>query len=56
MLISAPYLFCIVPGERKAGATAAALTGEISEACPASILRTKKGCRMYIDRDCAVKL
>ena len=56
MLVSAPYLFCIVPGERKAGATAAALTGEISEACPASILRTKKGCRMYIDRDCASKL
>jgi glucosamine-6-phosphate deaminase len=56
MLISAKYLFCIVPGERKAAATAAALTGAISEKCPASILRTHQGCRMYIDKACASKL
>jgi glucosamine-6-phosphate deaminase len=51
-LLSAGELFCIVPGHRKARAVADALTGEISEACPASILR-KKRCRMYIDRECA---
>jgi len=55
-LLSAKHLFCIVPGERKAAATAAALTGEISEKCPASILRTHKGCRMYIDKACAKEL
>ncbi|HOP74448.1 MAG TPA: glucosamine-6-phosphate deaminase [Bacillota bacterium] len=55
-LLSANYLFCIVPGERKAVATNAALTGEISEKCPASILRTHKGCRMYIDKACAKDL
>lgn len=56
MLLSAEYLFCIVPGERKAAATAAALTGEISEKCPASILRTHQGCRMFIDKACAKEL
>jgi len=55
-LVSAAHLFCIVPGERKAAATAAALTGEVSEKCPASILQLQKGCRMYIDRDCAAQL
>lgn len=52
-LLSAKYLFCIVPGKLKAAATAAALTGEISTKCPASILRTHKNCRMYIDKACA---
>ncbi len=56
VLVSAKHLFCIVPGKLKAAATAAALTGEISEKCPASILRTHKGCRMYIDKACAEKL
>lgn len=55
-LVSAPHLFCIVPGERKADATTAALTGEVNEKCPASILQLRKGCRMYIDKDCARKL
>ncbi len=55
-LISAVHIFCIVPGERKADATASALKGEISEECPASILQLKKGCRMYIDSACAQKL
>ncbi|MEM1483331.1 glucosamine-6-phosphate deaminase [Oscillospiraceae bacterium PP1C4] len=55
-LVCAPHLFCIVPGDRKAAATAAALTGEVSEKCPASILQLQKGCRMYIDRDCAAEL
>ncbi|HBN80392.1 MAG TPA: glucosamine-6-phosphate deaminase [Ruminococcaceae bacterium] len=55
-LVSAPYLFCIVPGERKAKAVADALTGEIGESCPASILRLKKGCRMYLDKASAAGL
>jgi len=55
-LLSARHVFCIVPGERKAAATAAALMGEITTACPAGILRKKTGTRMYIDTHCAVGL
>ncbi len=55
-LVHAPYQFCIVPGKLKAKAVAAALTGEISESCPASILRQQKGCRMYLDKDSASEL
>lgn len=52
-MVRAQYIYCIVPGDRKAAATAAALTGEISTACPASILRNHENCRMYIDKACA---
>jgi len=52
-LVSSRYIFCIVPTEKKRRATAAALTGPVSEACPASILRKIKNVRMYIDKDCA---
>lgn len=52
-LISSKYIFCIVPTEKKRTATKLALTGPISEDCPASILRTKDNSRIYIDRDCA---
>ena len=55
-LLSAPHIFCIVPGSRKAKATAAALEGEVNEECPASILQKKRGCRMYIDIDSASDL
>ncbi|MGM9974469.1 MAG: glucosamine-6-phosphate deaminase [Clostridiaceae bacterium] len=55
-LLSAPHVFCIVPGSRKAKATAAALEGEVKEQCPASILQRKKGCHMYIDMDSASRL
>ena len=55
-LLSSEHIFCIVPTEKKRQATIAALTGEISEACPASVLRRKDGAKMYIDRDCAGEL
>lgn len=51
-LVSAKEIFCIVPTGKKKNAVRAALTGEISEACPASILRTVEHVHMYIDRDC----
>lgn len=52
-LTSSKYIFCIVPTEKKHAATKAALTGPVSEVCPASILRNTDNVRMYIDKDCA---
>lgn len=42
-----------VPGSRKADAVAAALTGEITPECPASILRLHPNAVLYIDVDSA---
>jgi glucosamine-6-phosphate deaminase len=42
-----------VPGRRKADAVAAALTGEISPDCPASILRLHPHATLYVDTDAA---
>lgn len=52
-LASSEYIFCIVPAATKHNATKATLTGPISEACPASILRRTDNVRMYIDMACA---
>lgn len=52
-LINCNNIFCIVPTQNKAKAVKEALTGEISTVCPASILRTVKNVRMYIDIDAA---
>lgn len=49
-LMMAGRHFCIVPSELKAKALQKTLTGPISESCPASILRTKQGVRMFADR------
>lgn len=48
-LLSAKVAVCTVPTERKAAAVNAALTGPISTACPASILRTHPNARLYLD-------
>lgn len=55
-LINCEAIFCIVPTINKAAAVEAALKGDISEKCPASILRTVKNVRMYIDGPCASRL
>lgn len=52
-LISAEYVFCIVPSSKKHDAVMDCLTGPIQESCPASILRGKQNTRMYIDNACA---
>lgn len=52
-LMAAPLVSIVVPGPRKAEAVRGALTGPISEACPASVLRTHPGARVYLDRDSA---
>ncbi len=50
-LIAGKYLFCIVPGSTKTEAVTNTINGEISEACPASILRTHKNAILYVDKD-----
>lgn len=52
-LVSAPYLFCIVPASTKAKAVCETLNGSIDEHCPASILRTKDNAVLYLDANSA---
>ncbi|MGI6074678.1 MAG: glucosamine-6-phosphate deaminase [Fermentimonas sp.] len=52
-LLKADYMFCMVPTAFKAKAVHDTVYGEISEKCPASILRTKKGAILYLDKDSA---
>lgn len=52
-LVSAPWLFCIVPVKTKANAVKECLTGEIGEHCPASILRLQEHAVLYLDKDSA---
>ncbi len=55
-LFSAPYLFCIVPSERKAWAVRETLCASIDEHCPASILRLHDNATLYLDKDSASML
>ena len=50
-LVSADYLFCIVPAPSKANAVYHTLMDEVSEACPATILRTHNNAVLYLDND-----
>ena len=50
-LLSGKYLFCVVPGNTKREAVKNVLTGSITSACPASILRTHANCVLYTDQD-----
>ena len=50
-LVAAPYLFCIVPVHTKAKAVAATINGEITEECPASILRRQPNAILYLDNE-----
>lgn len=50
-LMSGAHLFCIVPGPTKREAVQRTLEGEISVACPASVLRRHADCILYTDRD-----
>lgn len=55
-LIAPEYIFCIVPAKTKANAVKETLTGAISEACPATILRKHKNATLYLDKDSASKV
>ncbi|MHA6484898.1 glucosamine-6-phosphate deaminase [Paenibacillus sp. strain BS8-2] len=50
-MMSGSYLYCMVPGPTKRNAVSQTLRGEISTACPASILRTHHNCTLYLDTD-----
>ena len=52
-LMSAKTVFCVVPASTKAEAVERALTWEISEKCPATILRTHDDAKLYLDPDSA---
>lgn len=52
-LVNAKNIFCVVPAATKRNAIFHMLRGEISEKCPASILRTKTNAVLYCDKDSA---
>ena len=52
-LLRAKAMFCIVPTTNKAEAVKNTVLGEINDMCPASILRTKAGAKLYLDPDAA---
>lgn len=43
-------------GPHKAAAVAAAIQGPVTTHCPASVLRTRAGSTLHMDRDAASKL
>ncbi|MBO5713714.1 MAG: glucosamine-6-phosphate deaminase [Clostridia bacterium] len=55
-LFNADYLFCIVPAPTKANAVYETINGEISTACPASILRKHDNAKLYLDADSSKRL
>lgn len=50
-IVSAKYIFCIVPGKAKAEAVTKTIKGNVDESCPASILKTHDNAVLYIDKD-----
>lgn len=55
-LLAAEQLFCVVPGPAKAAAVRRALRDDISEACPATALRTHPRCTLYLDQESSREL
>ena len=48
-LLAGMYLYCVVPGPSKSTAVKNVLTGAVTTAWPASVLRTHPRCRLYTD-------
>jgi glucosamine-6-phosphate deaminase len=55
-LTNAPYIACVAPAKTKADAVYNTVYGEISEKCPASILRKHKNATLYTDSDSGSKI
>ncbi len=55
-IMKSKALIVTCPDERKAGAVKGAVTGEISNLCPASILRSHPDCALYLDKGSASRL
>ncbi len=56
VLLKAQYLFCTVPASNKSQAVYNTLNGNISEQCPATILRKKEHAIMYLDNESSILL
>lgn len=52
-LVSAKYMFCVVPAESKANAVYRTLNGDIDESCPATVLRRHPNAKLYLDLNSA---
>ncbi len=50
-LVSAKYMFCVVPAVTKAEAVRATMTGEITDKCPATAMRFHDNAILYCDAD-----
>jgi len=50
-LLAAPWIYCMVPGPRKAAAVKRTLEGAIATDCPATILRRQDRAVLYLDMD-----
>ena len=55
-LLKAEWMFCIVPFKNKAQAVYQTVYGEVSEKCPASILRRKENSSLYLDPESAERI
>jgi len=51
ILLSATYMFCIVPGKTKAEAVKNTINSPVLENCPATILRNKENAILYLDSE-----
>ncbi len=52
-LMQPEFVFVLTPEKRKAKAVLAALTGEVTPMCPASVLRNYPQVRLYLDEESA---
>lgn len=55
-LLSARYIYCVVPGPSKAQAVYHTLSGEISEQYPSTSLRTHEQAVLFLDEDSADRI
>jgi len=51
MLLSAPFIYCMVPGKTKAAAIVHTLTAHVNETYPSTILRTHPAAILFVDED-----
>lgn len=55
-IMSAKYIYCMVPGKTKVAAVEKTLNGIVSETCPASILRKHDSAEIFLDADSAARV
>jgi glucosamine-6-phosphate deaminase len=53
VILSSRFIYCMVPAPTKAEAVRKTLTGPISTACPATILRSHENAILFLDQDSA---